>query len=299
MADGPRWSQIVARSTSADFIYGVKSTKIFCRASCGARLPRRANVEFFDDAVCAEAAGYRACKRCKPLLPVYRPEAEKVQKACDLLDGLPHDAPLPGLDRLAKEAGLTKHHFHRLFKRETGLTPRGYALAKRQGSQSDTTGSSALTPVTPLEIEFQTPSIHDDEMVGDASSLGCDLFDDFQLPSSQELRDMIIYYDILATSYGPLLVAFHDRKVCKLELGTDEELMARLDEEYPALLYIHSGIHQAPQQDANAFHEQIDTIITALENPCGKLLDVPLGFLLPLNPAEGTETCNDSAFAML
>jgi len=288
MADGIRWSQVTSRSQAAEgqFLYGVKSTKIFCRPTCKARLPRRANVDFYDTPEQAQAAGYRACKRCQPLLPVYRPEADKIQKSCDFMESLPEDAPLPGLERLAKEAGLTKHHFHRLFKRETGLTPREYAIARRRQTRSDTAESSVSSvssvaiPVTPYVNNPQTPVIVDEELFCGASIVGWELLDDIEFPPCQELREMVIYYNIVATTYGLLLVAFRDGQVCKLELGTTrQELTDGLEEDYPMNCYIHSDVEMASAEDADAFRDQTKMLIDGLENPCGKLLDVPL--LLP------------------
>jgi AraC family transcriptional regulator, regulatory protein of adaptative response / methylated-DNA-[protein]-cysteine methyltransferase len=64
----PRWAAVVARDANADgtFFYSVKTTGVYCRPSCPARLPRRENVAFHDTATDAEAAGFRPCKRCKP-----------------------------------------------------------------------------------------------------------------------------------------------------------------------------------------------------------------------------------------
>src|SRR5262249_54354578 len=64
----PRWTAVLARDAAADgaFVYAVRSTHVYCRPSCPSRRPRRENVAFFPRAEAAEAAGYRACRRCKP-----------------------------------------------------------------------------------------------------------------------------------------------------------------------------------------------------------------------------------------
>lgn len=63
----PRWQAVLARDASADgrFVYAVRTSGIYCRPSCPSR-PKAANVVFHADAVSAEAAGFRACKRCRP-----------------------------------------------------------------------------------------------------------------------------------------------------------------------------------------------------------------------------------------
>jgi methylphosphotriester-DNA--protein-cysteine methyltransferase len=281
--DETRWSAVVARDAAADgqFIYAVRTTKIFCRPTCKARLARRSNVEFFDNADQAQAAGYRSCKRCQPLLERYRPEADKVAKACNLLDSLPQNAPLPGLDRLAKEAGLTKHHFHRLFKRETGMTPREYAIAKRRESQSDTTESASMTPFTPVTNEIASPLVFQDDSFGSMDmfpNLNFPMFeDDFKLPSSQEIRNVIVHYNIVNTTCGLLLLAFQDRQICKLELGSSQaELMDRLECSYPTICYFHSPISHASPQDALIFQRETLLTVDRLENPSQDILDLPL-----------------------
>src|SRR5882672_7571863 len=69
--DEERWAAVVDRDRNADgaFYYSVRTTGVYCRPSCAARLARRENVAFH--ATCAEAehAGFRACKRCKPTQP--------------------------------------------------------------------------------------------------------------------------------------------------------------------------------------------------------------------------------------
>ena len=141
-----------------------------------------------------------------------------------MLQALPESAPLPGLERLAKEAGLTKHHFHRLFKRETGLTPREFALATRRESQSETSDSAnmtPMTPITPFSNSTSTPLITDEELFvfPDADDM---IMEELKKTSSADFGTFVVYYSIVETTYGLFLVAFHDHQICKLELGTNE-----------------------------------------------------------------------------
>ena len=64
--DDASWARLVARDASAPFIIAVKSTGIYCRRGCPARTPLRRNVELHPDVGSAQAAGFRACRRCKP-----------------------------------------------------------------------------------------------------------------------------------------------------------------------------------------------------------------------------------------
>ena len=80
------WQAIQTRDANFDgqFYYGVRSTGVYCRPSCGSRQPRRANVAFFAQTVDAENAGFRACQRCRP--NAAPPQSEIVQQACRLLE---------------------------------------------------------------------------------------------------------------------------------------------------------------------------------------------------------------------
>jgi methylphosphotriester-DNA--protein-cysteine methyltransferase len=122
---------VVKREKTADgtFYYSVKTTGVYCRPSCAARLARPQNVLFHQTPEDAERVGFRACKRCKPKGPSQTKEnAEKISKVCRLIDRSENSL---SLDQLAKYAGMSVFHLHRTFKAVTGLTPSGYAAAHR------------------------------------------------------------------------------------------------------------------------------------------------------------------------
>src|SRR3954454_1247516 len=88
--DAERWAAVVRRDRAADgaFYYAVRTTGVYCRPSCAARLARRENVEFHDSPADAERAGFRACKRCRPddeSNAADRAGAEAVAKACRMI----------------------------------------------------------------------------------------------------------------------------------------------------------------------------------------------------------------------
>ncbi|CAK1364457.1 unnamed protein product [Cercospora beticola] len=144
--DSAKWHAVRTKDPRADgqFVYCVKTTKIYCRPICKARLARHSNVQFFDTGSEAVAAGYRACKRCRPELEVFVPIADQaIERIRKNLESLSEDVAVPSLEYLAQEAGLTKYHFHRSFKKATGFTPREYVgLLRRER----TAGSMAVTP---------------------------------------------------------------------------------------------------------------------------------------------------------
>ncbi|KAI0875821.1 metal binding domain of Ada-domain-containing protein [Hypoxylon argillaceum] len=133
--DEARWRLVLAHTPTLDFLYGVISTGIFCRTSCPSRRPRRANVRFFDSAASAVAAGFRACRRCRPESKDSSHEspqasAEKqVEIACEYIRQRKGEAQL--LD-IAAHVGLSPRYFHGLFKQVMGTTPGAYAVAVRR-----------------------------------------------------------------------------------------------------------------------------------------------------------------------
>ena len=125
-----RWQALIARDPKAAkcFLYCVKSTGIYCRPTCAARLARKKNVIFYDTIGEAEEAGFRPCKRCKPMLPLHESHHSIIRETCKLLDNSPNGAP--HLKVLAENVGFTQWHFHRIFRKFTGITPRMYWEAR-------------------------------------------------------------------------------------------------------------------------------------------------------------------------
>jgi AraC family transcriptional regulator of adaptative response/methylated-DNA-[protein]-cysteine methyltransferase len=129
--DDERWDAVVRRDPSADgvFYYSVRTTGVYCRPSCAARLARRENVRFHRACEDAEQAGFRPCKRCRPNAPALAEQrTAAVAKACRLIEA--SDESL-NLEALADAVGMSRFHFHRVFKSVTGLTPKAYAAADR------------------------------------------------------------------------------------------------------------------------------------------------------------------------
>src|SRR5580700_1288616 len=131
------WAAVVAHDATQDgrFFYSVKTTGVYCRPGCASRQPRRENVAFYETSAAAEAAGFRACKRCRPN---ERSSADRhvaaIGRACALIRARDE---IPSLAELAAAAGISRFHFHRVFKQITGATPRDYARTHRLGRLAD------------------------------------------------------------------------------------------------------------------------------------------------------------------
>lgn len=129
--DALRWQAVLDRDATpacGPFLYAVTTQGVFCRPGCPARPPLRGNTRFFPDAAGAEAAGFRACKRCDPKGERAALHAAAVRAACELIEA---SEAIPSLEALAARAGYARHHFLRLFREITGVTPRSYAEGVR------------------------------------------------------------------------------------------------------------------------------------------------------------------------
>ena len=129
--DDARWRAVASRDRAAagEFFYSVATTGIYCRPGCPSRRPRREHVGFHASREDAERAGFRPCRRCRPDEPsLAERHASAVAAACRLIETAEE---VPRLDALAEAAGMSRFHFHRVFKAATGCTPRAYAAARR------------------------------------------------------------------------------------------------------------------------------------------------------------------------
>lgn len=125
-----QWQAIMYNDSSYDtlFIYGVKSTGIFCRPSCKSRLPNKTNVFIFKNAEQALSKGFRACKRCKPE-GLQIPDEDWVIQITDYIDSH-YSQPLT-LEVLANMCHGSPFHLQRTFKRIKNMTPVEYVQLVR------------------------------------------------------------------------------------------------------------------------------------------------------------------------
>jgi AraC family transcriptional regulator of adaptative response / DNA-3-methyladenine glycosylase II len=115
------------------FVLGVTSTHIYCRPSCPATTPRRANVRFYRTSAAAQSAGFRACKRCRPDASPGSPEwnvrGDVVARAMRLIgDGV---VDRDGVGGLARRLGYSERHLVRIVSAELGAGPLAIARAQR------------------------------------------------------------------------------------------------------------------------------------------------------------------------
>jgi len=128
LPDAQLWEQVLTRKPDAGFLYAVTTMGVYCRPNCPSPRPLRKNVRFFRTPTEAEAAGFRACKRCDPKGDRARIAQAVVRDACGFIEAA--DA-IPPLEALAQRSGYSRFHFLRMFRAHTGLTPRLYAEGVR------------------------------------------------------------------------------------------------------------------------------------------------------------------------
>ncbi|OAA80993.1 DNA repair and transcription factor Ada [Akanthomyces lecanii RCEF 1005] len=161
--EAQRWQAVQDRDAAADglFVYAVKTTKIYCRPICKARLARRANVSFYDTGREAQDAGFRACKRCKPELAGCMPEELAVRKIRAFVEEQRRGTKTGAADsrlslsQMARQTGLSKWHFHRVFKRCVGATPSEFL---RSGGSRAVPSSTSQSPPTTTTTTTTTTS---------------------------------------------------------------------------------------------------------------------------------------------
>lgn len=157
-----RWLALTHRAPSShsSFFYGVKSTKIYCRPTCTARLARRANVVFYDTVDQARSDSFRPCKRCRPDDATFVGEREEVVIKVIALLRTNKDDPgkKGGLKSLAEEVKVTQSYLCRVFKQIMGMTIGAYMREFETEASEGETESSVQSPRIDVRTNFLTPA---------------------------------------------------------------------------------------------------------------------------------------------
>ena len=230
----------------------VKTTGIYCRPSCPARRPKRDNVEFFATAAAAAAAGYRSCLRCLPD-DVNREEVA-LEKAFRLLA---EAEEAPSLEEVAASVGYSPHHFHRLFKRATGVTPAAYARSLRAKRAQAALASEGRITDAIYDAGYSGPG----RFYADAEKrLG-------MTPSAWRDggRGAVIRWATAETDLGTMLVAATEKGICRLSFDEDVSVLQR---RFPKAEIFYGG------PDMAELVERTVAAVNAPEKPHDLPLDV-------------------------
>jgi AraC family transcriptional regulator, regulatory protein of adaptative response / methylated-DNA-[protein]-cysteine methyltransferase len=261
--DESRWQAVVRRDRTADgaFVYSVATTGVYCRPSCAARLAKRENVAFHMTCEDAEAAGFRACKRCRPNeAGLADRQAAAVSAICRRIEQAVADSDdVPSLAALAAAAGLSRFHFHRAFREVTGVTPKDYAaahrarLAARELDTAETVTAAIYGAGYGSNSRFYERS---NERLG-------------MTPSAYRDggRGAEIRFAVGECSLGSILVAATDKGVCVIRFGDDANaLVEALQDRFPKARLIGG--------DA-AFEQLVAQVVGFVEAPA-RGLELPL-----------------------
>ena len=218
------WKAIETRDRTQDgtFFYGVKTTGVFCRPSCPSRRPLPENVSYFQATAEAEAAGFRACKRCRPA-DARHPEASLLEAACRFIDGREGVVQLADL---AKHMGYSQFHLQRTFKAALGITPRAYAESRRLAALKQSLRNDRSVTDSVYEAGFSSPSRVYENANGHFG----------MTPATYQKygQGARITYTIADSPIGRVLIAETARGVCSIAFGdNDSQLEADLTKEFP------------------------------------------------------------------
>lgn len=212
--DDQRWAAVLRRDRAMDgqFVTGVLSTGIYCRPSCAARHPRRGNVRFFANGNEARETGLRACLRCRP--DEVAADEAGIAQAIRLIETAEES---PTLDQLAEAAGYSPFHFHRLFRRATGVTPAAYVRAERAKRAERALKESDTVTEALYDAGYAAPA----RFYADVPDrLG-------MTPSAWRDggRGETIRWGVAWTDFGPLLVAATERGICRVAFEPDDAVL--------------------------------------------------------------------------
>lgn len=247
------WAAVKRRDRAFDgrFVTGVLTTGIYCRPSCAARHPARANVRFFASGAEARAEGLRPCKRCLP------DDVARDARAVELvIQAIRSAEEPPRLAELAALAGYSPSHFQRVFTRATGLSPAAYARALREERARDAMSAGGSVTGAIYDAGYSGPSRFYDAMEG---RLG-------MTPSAwvNGGKGVTISWTVAETSLGPILVAATDKGVCRLSFNEGQE---DLRNRFPNAELVEGG---------KDFASLARRVVDAVERPGKASDDIPL-----------------------
>ena len=230
---GRQWQQVLGRDESADgqFVYAVKSTKIYCRPSCASRRPERKNVTFFPTPALAEAAGYRACKRCEPERAEAKadPQAQAIAAVTEYMREHADSDERMRLEDVAKATGVGRLTILRGFKRVLGVSPGQYAKEARLARFRDKVREPKKVKA-PITDAIHEAGFGSSSRLYETSSATLGM-------TPRVMREggagLLIRYCTATSPLGRMLVATTDVGICSIAFGKDDkELVAGLREQF-------------------------------------------------------------------
>jgi AraC family transcriptional regulator, regulatory protein of adaptative response / methylated-DNA-[protein]-cysteine methyltransferase len=254
-----QWEGVLRKDATLDrqYLFAVKTTGIYCRPSCPSRTPKRSNVSFFSSSHEARVAGYRACLRCAPDgLSKREQQTQSILQACRIID---QSTEKISLVDLATRVSLSAHHFHRVFKDVTGVTPQDYFKARQIAHIGRSLKSTHSVTDAIYEAGFNSSGRFYESS---NAMLG-------MTPKAYKTggKGEAIRVSIRTCSMGLVLIAATERGICTIEFGDDEKLLTeKLIARFPKAVLLKKD-----QQ----FDDWLERVLNHIEAP-SKSLDLPL-----------------------
>jgi AraC family transcriptional regulator, regulatory protein of adaptative response / methylated-DNA-[protein]-cysteine methyltransferase len=249
------WDQVIRREPG-EFLYAVTTMGIYCRPGCPSPRPLRKNVRFFRNCGEAEAAGFRACRRCDPKGDRARLAQAVVRDACGFIESAEE---IPSLDTLAARSGYSRFHFLRMFRDHTGLTPRSYAEGVRARRLHSALASGARVADAVADAGYGSESrVY--EKTGELLGM---------TPGAARRggEGELIRTAFADCPFGRLLVGATDKGVCFIGFAEpDEALLGDLRQRFPRAQIV---------ADDTTLADAVAAVLAFLEEP-KQALDLPL-----------------------
>jgi AraC family transcriptional regulator, regulatory protein of adaptative response / methylated-DNA-[protein]-cysteine methyltransferase len=238
------------------FFLGVRTTGVFCRPSCGARKPRRKNVEFFATVHEALFAGYRPCKRCTPLTAVGStpPWVSRILSIADSQEGYRMS------DSQIRSTGIDPARARRFFQRNYGMTFQAYCRGRRLGKALEQIRRGEMIDDVALGHGYESHS-------GFRGAFG----KAFGTSPGKARKTDCIFVTWIESPLGPLIAGATDHKLVLLEF-TDRRM---LNNQFAALRRI---FRRAIVPGTNAALERLRQELGEYFGGRRKVFTVPLEF---------------------
>lgn len=225
------WQAVCDNDSTYDgeFVYGVQSTRVFCRPSCASRQPKRDNVRFFRTPDEARHAGYRPCKRCNPVqADECDPVAQHVLAMCAYIrENLADDVTLK---HLGEQFNLSPYHLQRVFKQVMGISPHQYAIACRMQQFKD-----ALRDGDRVTDAIYSAGFASSSRVYEKIDTHMGMPPSVYQSGGDEMHITYITAPTPFEKHPVMLIARTERGICSIKMGANHNALAQsLMHDFPA-----------------------------------------------------------------
>ena len=265
MTQKARMTAIMTRDATEDgrFVYGVKTTGIYCRPSCPARNPKPENIRFFELPELAEAEGFRPCRRCRPdLVKVADPALSLTRQVCRMIEQHVQEqgSDRMTLQQIAAETGYSEDHLSKSFRKILGISPVDYYDNRRTSLFKENVRAGETVTQAAYGAGFGSSSRLYEKA---HARLG-------MTPASYAKggAGAEIAYAFVDCFLGRMLVAGTRHGVCAVYFGDDDRaLLEELEEEFP---------RAEIAADLGRLADWTGEIVTFLESSAKAVPEIPL-----------------------